>query len=89
MDLETLLISVYVTVDDWWKEYRSTARLLTVLKLLQARKMTGAEIARRLEVDARTVRRYVASLQEMGIPVEGEWAATAPTPSGGATRCLR
>ena len=52
--------------------HRPTARLLTVLELLQARKMTGGELARRLEVDGRTVRRYVATLQEMGIPVEGE-----------------
>ena len=52
--------------------HRPTARLLTVLELLQARRMTGAELAKRLEVDGRTVRRYVASLQEMGIPVEGE-----------------
>lgn len=52
--------------------HRPTARLLTVLELLQARKMTGGELARRLEVDGRTVRRYVHSLQEMGIPVEGE-----------------
>jgi predicted DNA-binding transcriptional regulator YafY len=46
--------------------------LLTVLELLQARRMTGAELARRLEVDRRTVRRYVETLQGMGIPVEGE-----------------
>jgi len=52
--------------------HRPTARLLTVLELLQARKMTGAELARRLEVDRRTVRRYVRTLQGMGIPVEGE-----------------
>lgn len=52
--------------------HRPTARMLTVLELLQARKMTGGELARRLEVDRRTVRRYVQSLQEMGIPVEGE-----------------
>ena len=52
--------------------YRPTERVLTVLELLQARKMTGGELARRLEVDGRTVRRYIATLQEMGIPVEGE-----------------
>ena len=52
--------------------HRPTARVLTVLELLQARRMTGAELAKRLEVDGRTVRRYVAMLQEMGIPVEGE-----------------
>lgn len=52
--------------------HRPTARLLTVLELLQDRKMTGAELARKLEVDGRTVRRYVTTLQGMGIPVEGE-----------------
>lgn len=52
--------------------HRPTARLLTVLEILQARKMTGAELARRLEVDGRTVRRYVETLQGMGIPVEGK-----------------
>lgn len=34
--------------------------------------MSGPELARRLEVDVRTVRRYITSLQDMGIPVEGE-----------------
>ena len=52
--------------------YRPTARVLTVLELLQARRMTGAELARRLEVDRRTARRYVETLREMGIPVEAE-----------------
>ena len=51
--------------------HRPTGRLLTLLEFLQARKMTGAELARRLEVDRRTVRRYVETLREMGIPVEG------------------
>ena len=32
----------------------------------------GGELASRLEVDGLTVRRYVQSLQEMGIAVEGE-----------------
>ena len=44
-----------------------------MLELLQARgKMGGPELARRLEVGERTVRRYVAMLQEMGVPVEAE-----------------
>jgi predicted DNA-binding transcriptional regulator YafY len=44
-----------------------------VLELLQSHPdITGAEIARRLEVDGRTVRRYITMLQDMGIPVEGE-----------------
>lgn len=49
-----------------------TARVLTLLELLQARKMTGAELSGKLEVDGRTVRRYITTLQDMGIPVEGE-----------------
>lgn len=53
--------------------YSPTTRLLTVLELLQSHKqMSGAEIARRLEVDVRTVRRYIVMLQDMGIPVEAE-----------------
>ncbi len=53
--------------------YSPTTRLLTVLELLQSYKqMSGPEIARRLEVDLRTVRRYIVMLQDMGIPVEAE-----------------
>src|SRR5690242_21772419 len=53
--------------------YRPTARVLTVLELLQAHgRMTGAELARRLEVDLRTVRNYIQTLQDLGIPVEAE-----------------
>ncbi|MEO8608025.1 MAG: YafY family protein [Chloroflexota bacterium] len=53
--------------------YSPTTRLLTVLELLQSYKqMSGTEIARRLEIDGRTVRRYIVMLQDMGIPVEAE-----------------
>ena len=53
--------------------YSPTSRLLTILELLQSYKqMSGTELARRLEVDVRTVRRYIVSLQDMGIPVEAE-----------------
>jgi len=53
--------------------YRPTARVLTVLELLQAHgRLTGAELARRLEVDIRTVRNYVQTLADLGIPVEAE-----------------
>lgn len=56
--------------------YSPTMRLLAVLALLQThQQMSGAEIARRLEVDVRTVRRYILSLQDMGVPVEGERGA--------------
>lgn len=53
--------------------YHPTTRVLAVLELLQAHgRMTGAELAQRLEVDGRTVRRYVEILQDLGIPVEAE-----------------
>lgn len=53
--------------------YSPTSRLLTVLELLQSYKqMSGTEIARRLQVDIRTVRRYIVTLQDMGIPIEAE-----------------
>ena len=51
--------------------YQPTTRLLTVLEMLQARpQLSATELARRLAVDGRTVRRYVMMLQDMGIPVE-------------------
>ena len=50
--------------------YDSTSRALAVLDLLQAHGlMRGEEIAARLEVDARTVRRYVMVLRDHGVPV--------------------
>jgi len=48
-------------------------RLLTMLEVLQARgRVSGRELAERLEVDPRTVRRYAVKLEELGIPVEAE-----------------
>jgi predicted DNA-binding transcriptional regulator YafY len=53
--------------------YHPTTRLLAVLELLQSRgRIGGGELARRLEVDERTVRRYVTMLRDLGIPVEAE-----------------
>jgi len=50
-----------------------TARVLAVLELLQAHgRMSGAELARRLEVDVRTLRRYIVTLEEIGIPITAE-----------------
>jgi predicted DNA-binding transcriptional regulator YafY len=50
-----------------------TARLLELLELLQTQTLTtGTEIADRLRVDRRTVRRYIAALHELGIPIEGQ-----------------
>ena len=48
-------------------------KLLEFLEILQNRPfVTGAEAARELRVDVRTVRRYVAAVQDLGFPVEGE-----------------
>lgn len=48
-------------------------RILGLLELLQAhQQLTGGELARRLGVDTRTVRRYAARLAEMGIPVRAD-----------------
>lgn len=48
-------------------------RVLTALELLQSRAhLSGTELAARLEVDPRTVRRYIATLQALGVPVESE-----------------
>jgi predicted DNA-binding transcriptional regulator YafY len=50
-----------------------TSRLLELLELLQTRPLTtGREVADRLGIDARTVRRYVGVLQGLGIPIEGQ-----------------
>lgn len=50
-----------------------TARLLELLELLQTRPLvTGREIADHLGIDARTVRRYVAALEDLGVPIEGQ-----------------
>jgi predicted DNA-binding transcriptional regulator YafY len=51
--------------------YDPIMRVLTVLEILQAREhVTGTELAERLEVDARTIQRYVARLKDLHIPVE-------------------
>src|SRR5437588_11990393 len=50
---------------------RTSSRLLTLLSLLQARRdWPGAELAERLEVSGRTVRRDIERLRQLGYPVE-------------------
>ncbi len=54
----------------------TSGRLLRLLSLLQARRdWPGDELARRLEVSGRTVRRDIERLRELGYPVE---ATTGP-----------
>jgi predicted DNA-binding transcriptional regulator YafY len=50
-----------------------TTRVLAVLELLQTHgRMSGAELAERLEVDRRTLRRYISMLEQLGIPLTAE-----------------
>jgi predicted DNA-binding transcriptional regulator YafY len=50
-----------------------TTRVLAMLELLQTHgQVSGAELARRLGVHPRTVRRYVTMLEEMGVPMVAE-----------------
>src|SRR5438874_815629 len=50
-----------------------TVRVLAVLELLQSQaQISGAELADRVKVDRRTLRRYIAMLEEMGIPITTE-----------------
>ena len=52
---------------------RPTLRVLAVLELLQSRgRVSGPELARRIGVDGRTLRRYIAMLEEIGIPIVAE-----------------
>ncbi len=52
---------------------KPTTRVLAVLELLQSQGLvSGTELARRIEVDARTLRRYISALEEMGIPITTE-----------------
>jgi len=51
--------------------YDPVMRVLTVLEVLQARDyVSGAELAARLEVNLRTVQRYIVRLKDLSIPVE-------------------
>src|SRR5690625_1817146 len=50
-----------------------TVRVLAVLELLQNHRLiSGSELAVRLGVNQRTVRRYIAMLEELGVPVTTE-----------------
>ncbi len=50
--------------------YDPSMRVLTVLELLQTHgRLSGGELAAHMEVSVRTVQRYVARLQDLGIPV--------------------
>ncbi len=49
------------------------SRVLTVLELLQAHgRLSGSDLAQRLQVDVRTTRRYIRVLEDIGIPITAE-----------------
>ncbi|SHG74196.1 YafY family protein [Massilia sp. CF038] len=53
--------------------YHPTTRVLAVLELLQTHgRLSGAEMSARLAVDARTLRRYIVTLEDIGIPIVSE-----------------
>src|SRR5689334_5691765 len=53
--------------------YNPTLRLLSILELLQSRgEVSGQELSRLVEVDERSIRRYIMLLRDMGIPIEAE-----------------
>jgi len=47
--------------------------VLALLALLQSQsQIGGVELARRLDIDRRTLRRYITLLEEIGIPITSE-----------------
>jgi predicted DNA-binding transcriptional regulator YafY len=53
--------------------YHPTTRVLAVLELLQTHgRMSGSELATRLGVNGRTLRRYISRLEDLGIPIAVE-----------------
>lgn len=50
--------------------YHPTTRVLALLELLQNQgQVSGADLAHMLEIDRRSLRRYIVTLEEMGIPI--------------------
>jgi predicted DNA-binding transcriptional regulator YafY len=48
-------------------------KALTILEMLQSqRQISGAELADRVGIDRRSLRRYIAMLEELGIPITAE-----------------
>lgn len=51
--------------------YDPIMRVFAVLEILQGRdRVSGAELAQRLEVDLRTVQRYIVRLKDLSIPID-------------------
>lgn len=69
---------------------RPTTRILALLELLQTHgRMSGPELARRLEVGPRTLRRYITTLEDIGIPITTERGRHGATCWCRASSCRR
>jgi predicted DNA-binding transcriptional regulator YafY len=68
--------------------YFPTTRVLTVLELLQSHpSMSGTALAARLEVNRRTLRRYITMLQDLGIPMKPNGASLVAIACGRDGAC--
>lgn len=67
-----------------------TAKVIRTLQILQSKPgVTANELAARLDVSDRAVRRYVAILREANVPVVQSAGATAATDSGDRSELRR
>lgn len=68
----------------------TASRMLELLSLLQARRdWPGNELAQRLGVSGRTIRRDMERLRQLGYPVQSLSGLPAVTASAPAPRCRR
>lgn len=68
----------------------SSTRLLRLLSLLQTRShWMGPELAERLEVHPRTLRRDIDRLRQLGYPVHASSGVAGVTPFAQGKRCRR
>src|SRR5688572_9123466 len=75
---------------EWQKmTYQPVSRLLTVLHLLYIyEQLSATELAERLEVDVRTVRRYITTLKDLGVDIVADMGAGGGYRLAGKTSLL-
>ena len=70
--------------------YNPASRVLSLLEMLQSRGTVSAgELSERLEVEQRTVRRYITALRDLGVPVESTPGQRRWLPPGDPDRSCR